>query len=77
MTQDTDIPLDTPGHLMVFESRDGHAVLWFGKVDNFCPPQIAVPPGGTVEVVGTVSRVATNDAHGGVQDGGQRPRARS
>lgn len=62
MTQDIDIPLDTPAHLIVFESRHGPAVLWFGKVDNFRPPPIAVPPDGPAEEPGGVSRVATNDA---------------
>jgi len=62
MTQDIDIPLDTPAHLTVFESRRGDAVVWFGKVDNFNPSPGPVPPGGAVEVVGPPIRVASNDA---------------
>jgi hypothetical protein len=60
-TESLDIAADAPPSLIVFESRHGSAVLWFGKVDNFNPPPIPVPPGGSVELVGTVIRVATND----------------
>jgi hypothetical protein len=60
-TENLDIAADAPPSLIVFESRHGSAVLWFGKVDNFNPSPIPVAPGGSVALVGTLIRVATND----------------
>lgn len=56
-----ELPADTAPNRLVFESRNGSAVLWFGKIDNFNPPPIPVPAGGSVEVIGSLTRVATND----------------
>ena len=56
-----EIPADAAPSRLVFESRNGSAVLWFGKIDNFSPPPIPVPAGGSVEVIGSLTRVATND----------------